>query len=39
MVYGCSEDELKTPPPVINDYALKMEDVFDKDVEYDEDDL
>lgn len=36
-VYGCTEEELKTPPPVINDFNLGADDMYG--VEYDEDDL
>lgn len=38
-VYGFSEDEFKTPPPVVQDMDLGTEDIFDKDVVYDKDDL
>jgi phage/plasmid-associated DNA primase len=38
-VYGLSEEELKTPPPVICDLDLSIEDELRDCVEFDEDDL
>nr|DAV38577.1 MAG TPA: dsDNA helicase [Caudoviricetes sp.] len=38
-VYGFSEEELKTPVPVVQDMDLCQEDAFDKGVEYDVEDL
>lgn len=38
-VYGCSEDTLKTPVPVVADMDLAMEDSYEKNMIYDVDDL
>lgn len=38
-IYGCSEDELKTPPPIINDIDMLLEDELNKEIEFDENDL
>lgn len=38
-VYGCSEEELKTPPPVINDIDMFFEDELNKAVEFDDNDI
>lgn len=38
-VYGCSESGLRLPPPIINDIDMYQEDEFNKDVEFDEEDI
>ena len=39
FVYGCSEQELKSLPPIINDIDMFFEDELNKEVEFDDDDL
>lgn len=38
-VFGCSEQELKLPPPIINDIDMCLEDELNKEVEFDDEDL
>lgn len=38
-VFGCTEEELSTPLPLIADLDMTQEDMFDRQVDYDFDDL
>lgn len=39
LVYGFSEDDLKTPPPVINDIDMLLDNSLNDAIEFDEQDL